>query len=653
MGSSKGLFRAPNVRVGVAAVVMAFVMVTGFIPAANAEPVAFPQALAPGSAVPTATLEPPSSIAVPARSIAFNGDGSRAFAAGRDKFHAIDVASDTVVASVDVPGAGDMVLSRDETTAFVAAGIGIPNVTIIDVASMRVTGAVPMEKAGKLAVSPDGATVYVSDESIAAGSVVVIDVAARKIKTVLPVGSGPGRPVIVADGAKVYVPNLFDDTVTVINAATNTVSKTVPVPVGVYGGALSADGSRVYFTFSSTQESGLSVMSVATDALVGTIRTTSEPSLPALTPDGKTGYAVDQEPGRYVNGRFEAGAYFVVTLDLVNNTSTALENGYAGRDKPVVRVSVDGTRLYIVGTFAVVRALPSQKFLGTEFMGENPENFTLEPGGSKGYGTFIDGNRILVLRAPVIEHIRKDYNSDGATDVLARDGNGALWLYPGNANTGWLPRKQVGSGWNVMNLIATPGDFNGDHLPDILARDGVGDLWLYPGNGASDWLPRSKVGTGWNSMTAVVTPGDFNFDGKTDIVARDGAGDLWLYPGDGTGGWLPRTRIGTGWNEMTAILGPGNTNEAGNDILARDRAGTLWLYQRTTAGEWRSRMLVGIEWNGMTAMVTPGDFDSDDQPDLLARDGTGNLWLYPGRPSGGYLPRVLVGVGWNVMTVIA
>ena len=123
MGSSKGLFRAPNVRVGVAAVVMAFVMVTGFIPAANTEPVAFPQALAPGSAVPTATLEPPSSIAVPARSIAFNGDGSRAFAARRDKFHAIDVASDTVVASVDVPGAGDMVLSRDETTAFVAAGM--------------------------------------------------------------------------------------------------------------------------------------------------------------------------------------------------------------------------------------------------------------------------------------------------------------------------------------------------------------------------------------------------------------------------------------------------------------------------------------------------------------------------------------------------
>ncbi|MFW0774443.1 hypothetical protein ACLRGI_14885 [Paenarthrobacter nitroguajacolicus] len=38
-------------------------------------------------------------------------------------------------------------------------------------------------------------------------------------------------------------------------------------------------------------------------------------------------------------------------------------------------------------------------------------------------------------------------------DLLARDAGGALWLYPGNGKSGWLPRGLVGSGWNAMNLI--------------------------------------------------------------------------------------------------------------------------------------------------------------------------------------------------------
>lgn len=607
-------------------------------------------------AVRTATLPPPSTINVRATAaMVFSGDGSKAYAVGGGVLSVIDVGSDTVTGTVAVPGARAVVLSRDGSTAVVAAGVGTPNVSIVDLPSMTVAGVVNLEhSSSKLAVSPNGATVYASEDGASAKSVVAIDVAAKKVKAVIPVGVGPGLPVFVAGGSKVYVANVFDDTLSVINPATHTVSKTIPLPAGAPDGALSPDGTKMYYPMQSpdTLTMGFSVVSVATDTVVATIRTTSVPSTPVFTPDGKTGYAIDQELPRYVNGRYEAGAYFVAKLDLVNNTSAPLPNGYSGRAKPVVQVSADGKRLYIVGSFALVQSLPSNKILATEFLGEAPSTFTLEPGGSKGYGTYVNGTSVTVLDAPVIEHVRKDYNSDGATDVLARDANGALWLYPGNGSSDWLPRKQVGSGWNVMNVIATPVDFNGDHKPDVLARDSAGDLWLYPGNGASDWLPRTKVGTGWNVITAVVTPGDFNFDGKADIVARDTAGELWLYPGNGRGGWLPRTKIGTGWNDMTAILGPGNTSQPGNDLLARDRAGTLWLYQRNPEGTWLDRQLVGVDWNGMTAMLTPGDVDGDDRPDLLARDTSGTLWLYPGTDSGGYEPQVRVGVGWNVMTVI-
>jgi hypothetical protein len=47
-------------------------------------------------------------------------------------------------------------------------------------------------------------------------------------------------------------------------------------------------------------------------------------------------------------------------------------------------------------------------------------------------------------------------------------------------------------------------DFDGDGHPDVLARDGAGLLWLYPGDGSGGWLGRSQVGSGWNSMSAIL-----------------------------------------------------------------------------------------------------------------------------------------------------
>jgi hypothetical protein len=51
-----------------------------------------------------------------------------------------------------------------------------------------------------------------------------------------------------------------------------------------------------------------------------------------------------------------------------------------------------------------------------------------------------------------------------------------------------------------MTAVVSPGDFNGDRRPDLLARDGAGVLWLYPGNGAGGFLSRVQVGPGWNGL---------------------------------------------------------------------------------------------------------------------------------------------------------
>ena len=247
-----------------------------------------------------------------------------------------------------------------------------------------------------------------------------------------------------------------------------------------------------------------------------------------------------------------------------------------------------------------------------------------------------------------------DFNSDGRTDVLARNASGALLLFEGNGAGGWLAGSgvQIGSGWNGMTAILSPGDFDGDGHNDILARDASGALWLYPGNGALGWGARRLVGSGWNRMTSIIAAHDFSGDGAPDVLAIDGAGTLWLYPGDGTGGWGAPTAVGAGWNVMTAVVGIRDfTGDGSPDLLARDSSGRLLLYAHSSSG-WKPPVVVGSGWNAITAIASPGDFSGDGNDDVLGRTADGGLTLYPSNGRSSWLPQRQVGSGWNAMTWI-
>jgi hypothetical protein len=73
------------------------------------------------------------------------------------------------------------------------------------------------------------------------------------------------------------------------------------------------------------------------------------------------------------------------------------------------------------------------------------------------------------------------------------------------ARTGFVLASGSTSQWSstFTSHSRTSIDFNGDAKADVMARDGSGALWLYPGNGTGGWLTPRQVGTGWNGMTRI------------------------------------------------------------------------------------------------------------------------------------------------------
>jgi hypothetical protein len=244
-----------------------------------------------------------------------------------------------------------------------------------------------------------------------------------------------------------------------------------------------------------------------------------------------------------------------------------------------------------------------------------------------------------------------DFNGDGNPDVVVRDANGVLWLYPGNGKNGFLPRVQLATGWQDFSGIEGVGDFTGDGHPDVIARDSSGVLWLYPGNGSNGFLPRVQLATGWQGMTAISGAADMNGDGHLDLIARDSSGTLWLYPGTGAGALGTPVQLATGMSSMTAIIGAGDFNGDGNaDVIARDASGALWLYPGDGHGALGARVQIGGGWQGLTVLAA-GDFNRDGTQDLIVRDANGGLWLYPGNGKGGFLARVQIGGGWQGLAI--
>lgn len=150
-----------------------------------------------------------------------------------------------------------------------------------------------------------------------------------------------------------------------------------------------------------------------------------------------------------------------------------------------------------------------------------------------------------------------DLNGDGKGDLVARDTSGKLYLYRGQG-TGYAltGRLLVGPGWGQYNAIVGAGDFSGDGRADIVARTGDGSLYLYKGTGVSTrpFESRVKVGTGWNRYNKLASPGDIDGDGRADLLGVNSTGTLYSYSSTGAGTFKAAVKQGTGWNGYSRLF---------------------------------------------------------------------------------------------------
>ncbi|MFD9565850.1 FG-GAP repeat domain-containing protein, partial [Streptomyces sp. NPDC059994] len=149
-----------------------------------------------------------------------------------------------------------------------------------------------------------------------------------------------------------------------------------------------------------------------------------------------------------------------------------------------------------------------------------------------------------------------DLNNDGQGDLLTRDGSGTLWLQRGNGQgTGFASRLNIGGGWNAYDKILGADDLTGDGLADVVARTGDGKLYLHPGTGisTSPFKVRLYIGPGWQQFKNLAAPGDLNGDGRADLIATNSRGEAFRYDSNGYGGFKSRVKLGDGWNTYSDL----------------------------------------------------------------------------------------------------
>jgi YVTN family beta-propeller protein len=162
------------------------------------------------------------------------------------------------------------------------------SVSIIDPKTLKIVGSVPTGQAEShmVALSHDGRSGYTAN--VGPGTVSVLDLAARKTKTVIPVAQHIQRISITPDDRWVFTSDTQKPRLAVIDTAKNALDHWITLPSLGYGSAVTADGK--WLLVAMPQADSVAVIDLATFQVVKTVGVGKSPQEVLIRPDGKAAY---------------------------------------------------------------------------------------------------------------------------------------------------------------------------------------------------------------------------------------------------------------------------------------------------------------------------------------------------------------------------
>jgi YVTN family beta-propeller protein len=156
-----------------------------------------------------------------ARGVAYAGNRQE------DTVSVLDLKTHEEVARIASPGMPHgLVLSKDGATLFVT---GAREINVIDVAARKLVSTIPVGQAPHmLHRTPDAARAFTGN--MRDGTVSAIDLASRRVLATIPVGKTPEDLAISPDGTEIVAGNQDEDSITIVDAKTLQVKETVKLP---------------------------------------------------------------------------------------------------------------------------------------------------------------------------------------------------------------------------------------------------------------------------------------------------------------------------------------------------------------------------------------------------------------------------------------
>jgi YVTN family beta-propeller protein len=199
-----------------------------------------------------------------------------------------------------------------------------------------------------------GAKAYIGN--FADNTVSVIDTSTGSVVTTIPVATGPHGMAISQDGGTVYVAGDGSSSLDIIDTASDRVTKTVEVGNKPNGITLTPDGKLLLVTVYG--EDRIAIVDTATKDVIGTIQV-AKPHTVSVQPDGKLAYVTSQEPGHFGLAVIDLASRSVIRTVPLEKTPRDGEFGAEGKRFYFTEAGVAAVQVLDPASDKIVAEIPA------------------------------------------------------------------------------------------------------------------------------------------------------------------------------------------------------------------------------------------------------------------------------------------------------